>query len=72
MVDPYTLPEDLPAPVDDGAADHLAGAAVPAIGLAATDGERGGARGACRGARSSTPIRGPGARASRCWPMTGI
>ena len=38
MVDPYTLPEDLPAPVDDGAADHLAGAAVPAIGLAATDG----------------------------------
>jgi peroxiredoxin len=38
MVDPYTLPDDLPRPVDDGAADHLPGMAVPAIGLAATDG----------------------------------
>jgi peroxiredoxin len=38
MVDPYTLPDDLPAPVDDGAADHLPGAAVPDIELAATDG----------------------------------
>lgn len=36
---PYTLPPDLPVPVDDGACDHLAGAALP-IGLAlpATDG----------------------------------
>jgi peroxiredoxin len=38
MVDPYTLPDDLPAPVDDGAADHLPGAAVPDIELASTDG----------------------------------
>ena len=38
MVDPYTLPDDLPAPVDDGAADHLPGAVVPDIGLASTDG----------------------------------
>ena len=38
MVDPYTLPDDLPAPVDDGAADHLPGAVVPDIELAATDG----------------------------------
>lgn len=32
------LPDDLPVPVDDGAADHLMGAAVPAIELGATDG----------------------------------
>jgi peroxiredoxin len=27
--DPYTLPHDLPVPVDDGAADHLTGAPLP-------------------------------------------
>jgi peroxiredoxin len=32
------LPADLPRPVDDGAADHLPGAAVPAIALPATTG----------------------------------
>jgi len=36
--DVYTLPPDLPVPVDDGAADHLRGAAVPALALAATSG----------------------------------
>jgi peroxiredoxin len=35
-----TLPEDLPRPVDDGAADHLPGSALPAIVLPATDGTR--------------------------------
>jgi peroxiredoxin len=40
MVDPYTLPDDLPRPVDDGAADHLPGMAVPPIALAATDGSQ--------------------------------
>jgi peroxiredoxin len=34
----YTLPPDLPVPVDDGAADHLRGAVVPALRLAATSG----------------------------------
>jgi peroxiredoxin len=38
VVDPYTLPDDLPRPVDDGAADHLPGMAVPEIALPATDG----------------------------------
>jgi peroxiredoxin len=38
MVDPYTLPDDLPRPVDDGAADHLSGLALPAVELPATDG----------------------------------
>ena len=32
------LPDDLPAPVDDGAADHLPGTVMPPIVLAATDG----------------------------------
>ncbi len=38
MIDPYTLPDDLPRPVDDGAADHLLGESVPPVALAATDG----------------------------------
>jgi peroxiredoxin len=33
-----TLPADLPVPVDDGACDHLAGMAVPAIALPSTAG----------------------------------
>jgi peroxiredoxin len=38
MIDPYTLPDDLPRPVDDGAADHLTGAQLPPVELPATDG----------------------------------
>jgi peroxiredoxin len=37
--DPYVLPPDLPVPVDDGGADHLEGAAVPALALPSTAGE---------------------------------
>jgi peroxiredoxin len=33
-----TLPDGLPSPVDDGAADHLLGARVPDLALPATDG----------------------------------
>jgi peroxiredoxin len=36
---PYDLPPGLPEPVDDGAADHLQGMALPAIGLPSTDGD---------------------------------
>ncbi len=36
--DPAVLPDDLPVPVDDGAADHLVGMSVPAIALPATTG----------------------------------
>jgi peroxiredoxin len=39
LSDPYVLPPDLPEPVDDGAADHLEGAALPSLGLPATCGE---------------------------------
>ena len=37
--DLYSLPPDLPVPVDDGACDHLPGAEVPPIFLMATTGE---------------------------------
>lgn len=36
--DPNILPEDLPVPEDDGAADHLPGTAMPSIALPATGG----------------------------------
>ena len=38
--DPLELPDDLPVPVDDGAADHLTGFALPDIALTASDGAR--------------------------------
>lgn len=38
--DPLLLPEELPAPQDDGAARHLEGLALPDLALAATDGTR--------------------------------
>ncbi len=38
MIDPYTLPDDLPEPVDDGAADHLPGLELPDLELASTGG----------------------------------
>jgi peroxiredoxin len=36
---PYELPNDLPVPEDDGAADHLPGMRLPPVSLAATSGE---------------------------------
>jgi peroxiredoxin len=36
--DPTALPDDLPVPVDDGAAAHLTGMAMPALELPSTDG----------------------------------
>jgi len=40
VIDPYTLPDDLPAPVDDGAAEHLPDMELPELALPATDGRR--------------------------------
>ena len=37
--DPYVLPEGLPVPVDDGAADHLPGMPVPDVVLPSSAGE---------------------------------
>jgi peroxiredoxin len=39
VTDPQTLPDDLPRPVDDGAADHLPGTLMPAVVLPTTGGE---------------------------------
>jgi peroxiredoxin len=39
VIDPLTLPPDLPEPLDDGGADHLPGLGVPEIALPATDGQ---------------------------------
>jgi len=36
--DPYVLPEGLPVPVDDGAAEHLTGSAVPDLVLPSSRG----------------------------------
>ncbi|WP_338740616.1 peroxiredoxin [Haloplanus salilacus] len=38
MSEEFPLPDDLPEPTDDGAADHLPGATVPSVPLPATDG----------------------------------
>lgn len=38
MYDPTQLPDDLPAPVDDGGARHLPGMALPSLSLPSTDG----------------------------------
>ncbi|SEL53139.1 Peroxiredoxin [Streptacidiphilus jiangxiensis] len=40
MSDLYRLPENLPVPQDDGAADHLVGRSAPELTLAGTDGKR--------------------------------
>jgi peroxiredoxin len=37
--DPYSLPEGLPVPVDDGAADHLPGARLPDVVLPSSVGK---------------------------------
>jgi peroxiredoxin len=36
--DPTVLPDDLPVPVDDGAADHLPDLRLPSVSLPSTDG----------------------------------
>ena len=38
VFDPYVLPADLPVPEDDGAADHLTGAALPDLVLPSSQG----------------------------------
>jgi peroxiredoxin/DNA-binding transcriptional MerR regulator len=40
MTDFTTLPDNLPVPTDDGAADHLPGTAMPGLTLATTDAQR--------------------------------
>ncbi|ABG04046.1 Redoxin [Rubrobacter xylanophilus DSM 9941] len=56
--DPYTLPEDLPVPQDDGAARHLPGTRLPSLALPATSG------------RSVDLSALPGTTVVYCYPMT--
>ena len=39
-MDPTVLPDNLPAPQDDGAAAHLTGARIPSVPLPSTEGSR--------------------------------
>ncbi|MCJ2135750.1 peroxiredoxin, partial [Methylobacterium sp. J-026] len=55
----HTLPTDLPAPVDDGAADHLRGMRLPDVALTATDG------------RTVSLARLPGRTVAYAYPRTG-
>lgn len=41
MIDLSKTPDDLPVPVDDGAANHLVGMTLPSLSLLATDGQGG-------------------------------
>jgi peroxiredoxin len=56
---PYELPNDLPVPEDDGAADHLPGMRLPPVPLASTSGDV---------VDLSTL---PGRTVVYCYPMTG-
>jgi peroxiredoxin len=56
---PYELPEDLPVPTDDGAADHLPGIQIPSVPLSSTAGE-------------TVDLSAlPGRTVVYCYPMTG-
>jgi peroxiredoxin len=61
--DLYPLPPDLPVPMDDGAADHLLGAAVSAILLQATD---------CGEVDLSAEAAGEGFLVVYVYPRTGV
>jgi peroxiredoxin len=56
---PYELPNDLPVPEDDGAADHLPGMRLPPVPLMATSGE----------VVDLSAL--PGRTVVYCYPMTG-
>jgi len=56
---PYELPNDLPVPEDDGAADHLPGMRLPSVPLASTSG----------GIVDLSAL--PGRTVVYCYPMTG-
>ena len=56
-----TLPDELPEPVDDGAADRLPGSAIPALTLPATD-----------GSRVALDEPRPGRTVLYVYPMTGV
>src|SRR5918997_4261505 len=58
-VNPYELPDGLPVPTDDGAADHLPGMPLPSVLLISTAGD----------AVDLAAL--PGRTVVYCYPMTG-
>lgn len=58
--DLYTLPPDLPIPLDDGAAAHLPGLSLPPLGLSSTSGRE-----------VRLDALGPGWTILYCYPRTG-
>jgi peroxiredoxin len=58
-VNPYELPDGLPVPTDDGAADHLPGMRLPPVSLISTSGD----------AVDLAVL--PGRTVVYCYPMTG-
>jgi peroxiredoxin len=60
MTDYTTLPDNLPVPDDDGAADHLTSLALPALALPASD-----------GSTVDLGALGPGRTIIYLYPMTG-
>ncbi len=61
MTDFTQLPDDLPVPEDDGAADHLAGLPAPHVTLPSTSGER-----------IALDELGPGRTVIYVYPLTGL
>jgi peroxiredoxin len=60
VTDYTSLPSDLPAPEDDGAADHLVGLAMPQVTLSGT-----------AGSRVALDALGPGRTVLYIYPLTG-
>ncbi|MDA3643022.1 redoxin family protein [Saccharopolyspora indica] len=60
MTDYTTLPEGLPVPEDDGAADHLSGMSLPALTLSASNGQD-----------VDLGALAPGRTIIYCYPLTG-
>lgn len=60
VTDPYTLPANLPAPRDDGAADHVPGRPMPPLNLPSTGGEA-----------VALDALGPGRTVLYAYPLTG-
>jgi peroxiredoxin/DNA-binding transcriptional MerR regulator len=60
MTDFTTLPDNLPVPRDDGAADHLTGLPMPALSVQASDGQR-----------VDLAATGPGRTIIYIYPLTG-
>jgi hypothetical protein len=65
--DPYALPPDLLAPVDDGGADHLPGSAIPEVRLDSSQGPVDSPSSPLSGSSSTYRAGNPGSRSAEEW-----